>query len=265
MTDTRARYVTPSVEETAFNCPHCGAFAKQDWFRGHAEPLEPDQIPAIWTPERANSYDFGEIEEEDEKVEVKKLLDKMSAGFPFLEMNRVYVEYNLHNVYISKCFNCRDIAVWIYNSLAYPRQNEAPPANSDLPPDVLRDYREAGAILGASPRGSAALLRLCVQKICKQIGGKGLNINEDIALLVAKGLDKRVQQALDIVRVVGNNAVHPGQLDLRDDRATAEKLFSLINLIADITITQPKNVQSMFDNLPDSSKQSITRRDHPKT
>ena len=40
----------------------------------------------------------------------------------------------------------------------------------------------------------------------------------------AEGLPSTIQRALDILRVTGNNAVHPGRIDLRDDRATAELL-----------------------------------------
>jgi hypothetical protein len=29
--DNRSRYVSPSYDELAFNCPHCGALAKQHW------------------------------------------------------------------------------------------------------------------------------------------------------------------------------------------------------------------------------------------
>ncbi|OQW39268.1 MAG: hypothetical protein A4S12_02345 [Proteobacteria bacterium SG_bin5] len=123
------------------------------------------------------------------------------------------------------------------------------------------DYEEAGTLLQLSPRGAAALLRLSIQKLCKELGEKGRNIDDDIAALVKKGLDPRVQQALDVVRVIGNNAVHPGQIDLRDDRATAEKLFGLVNLIAEIMISQPKHVADMYESLPQNARDAIKRRD----
>lgn len=80
-------------------------------------------------------------------------------------------------------------------------------------------------------------------------GRKGKNINEDIANLVKSGLPLKVKQSLDIVRVIGNNAVHPGQIDLTDDVDTASKLFVLLNIIADVMITQPREVDKLFNSL----------------
>ena len=145
--------------------------------------------------------------------------------------------------------------------MAWPIQNNAPAANPDLPDDVRLDFDEAGRILQLSPRGAAALLRLAIQKLCKELGGKGKNIDDDIAALVKNGLDVRIQRSLDIVRVIGNEAVHPGQIDLRDDVATAEKLFALVNIITDAMISQPKHIEEMYAGLPDSKKAAIERRD----
>ena len=135
----------------------------------------------------------------------------------------------MHCISFSQCIHCKDIAIWIYDRLVWPQQSKAPLPNPDLPTDIQADYEEAGAILALSPRGAAALLRLGIQKLCKHLGGKGKNINDDVALLVKNGLPKQVQQALDSIRVIGNDAVHPGQLDLRDDSGTAERLFKLVN------------------------------------
>jgi hypothetical protein len=142
----------------------------------------------------------------------------------------------------------------------FPDRSEASPANPDLPPDIRRDYGEAGSILHRSPRGAAALLRLCIQKLCRHLGQNGRTIDDDIGSIVENGLDSRVQKALDIVRVIGNSPVHPGKMDISDNAQTATHLFGLVNLIAD-AISQPKHVDDLFDKLPESAKQAIAKRD----
>jgi hypothetical protein len=116
----------------------------------------------------------------------------------------------------------------------------------------------------ASPRGAAALLRLAIQKLCKELGESGPNLNDDIASLVRKGLDPRVQMALDAVRVIRNQAVHPGQIELRDDRTTAEALFDLVNLICEKMITEPRHVEAVYKKLPENARKAIEKRDTPK-
>jgi hypothetical protein len=216
------------------------------------------------TPDRVKEFTFDEVDDPAQRAELKEWFERLATGRPMLSQSRSSIDYKLHNVSVSRCFNCDDVAIWIYDRLMWPLRGEALPPNPDLPADVRDDYAEASTILANSPRGAAALLRLCVQKLCKFLGEKGKNIDDDIASLVQKGLDRRVQQALDVVRVIGNNSVHPGQIDLRDDRATAEKLFGLINLIAEIMISQPKHVAAMFDGLPENARKAIERRDAPK-
>jgi hypothetical protein len=148
--------------------------------------------------------------------------------------------------------------------MVYPDSSPAPLPNLDLPEDIKTDYEEARSIIARSPRGACALLRLCVQKLCASLGESGKDINSDIASLVKKGLNPKVQMSLDIVRVIGNEAVHPGQIDLRDQPATAAQLCSLINIIADAMITQPKTIESLYSGLPQSKLEQIEKRDKPK-
>jgi len=177
------------------------------------------------------------------------------------EGTNLYSPPQVHNVAISICYTCEKPSLWVNDRVLHPPLRFGIGPNVDLPADVLRDYDEARSIVDASPRGAAALLRLCIQKLCEHLGEPGEKINDDIASLVKKGLDARVQMALDIVRVVGNDAVHPGQIDLRDDRETATKLFGLVNLIVERMISEPKHVSAMYAGLPESKRKAIEDRD----
>ena len=209
-------YAPPRFCASAFNCPHCNAYAQQSWETFHGF------LPG--------DYSTGLFE-------------------PLLK---------------AVCTHCKKYTLWHDKKLLFPEDAGVRPPNSDLNTDIKEDYLEAKGISNKSPRGAAALLRLCIQKLCLQLGEKGKDLDTDIANLVKKGLPATVQQALDIVRVIGNNAVHPGQIDLKDDQEIAMKLFELINLIAEVMITQPKQVKSLYDSLPQTSKTAIAKRDASK-
>jgi len=164
-------------------------------------------------------------------------------------------------VRLAYCAHCNQFSVWLNGAMVHPDVANAPLANSDLPDEVKADYEESRQILARSPRGAAALLRLAVQKFCKHLGGKGTNLNEDIAELVKKGLPELLQQSLDAVRVIGNNAVHPGQIDINDNPDSAARLFELVNLVCDYMVTQPKRVKEIYAKLPPAQKDAIKARD----
>jgi Domain of unknown function (DUF4145) len=165
----------------------------------------------------------------DDEAEAKyatliKYLERAADGSLFLRP-RQYLrpDYEVANLFASYCVSCNDVALWMHSTMLYPRARYDTEPADDLPEDIKRDFNEAREILDRSPRGAAALLRLCIQKLCKHLGLPGKRIDDDIATLVKGGLDSRVQKALDIVRVIGNEAVHPGTMDLRDDQKTAAK------------------------------------------
>lgn len=160
------------------------------------------------------------------------------------------------------CSRCGNYSIWQDGKMIYPDFKVTEPPNEELDAEIKEDYEEAASILQKSPRGAAALLRLAIQKLCVQLGGKGKDLNTDIGNLVKKGLPAMVQQALDVVRVIGNEAVHPGELNLKDDVETANKLFKLINFIAEKMITEPNEVEGFFEKkVPESNKQQIEARD----
>ncbi|MDD4761186.1 MAG: DUF4145 domain-containing protein [Bacteroidaceae bacterium] len=175
----------------------------------------------------------------------------------FLEATYYYLE----DLKMSVCSHCRKFAYWYKGEMIVPDESTAPLPHEDLPENIKEDYLEARSIVNKSPRGSAAILRLCLQKLMKELGETGKNINTDIGLLVKKGLPEEVQQALDILRVIGNESVHPGELDMRDDIDTAIQLFELINFIVEDRITRKKKIFSLFSRLPENKRQEIERRD----
>jgi hypothetical protein len=168
------------------------------------------------------------------------------------------------HVDFSRCGHCESVAVWVDERMVAPEASPAPMPNSDLPDEIRNDYLEARAIVTKSPRGSAALSRLCIQKLIIHLGQPGKNLNDDIAQLVQEGLTPTIQRALDIVRVIGNNAVHPGEIDLRDDAQTATTLLELINAITDGMISQPKQVEELYSRLPEEDRNRIEARDKLK-
>ena len=163
----------------------------------------------------------------------------------------------------SLCSHCLEPTIWLGEKIIYPTKGEFPLANSDLPDDVKEIYAEAGTIAQQSPRAACALLRLAVQMLLEHLGEKG-SINTGIGNLVKNGLAPEIQQALDTLRVTGNHAVHPGVIDV-DDITNVQPLFSMINVIADALISQPKRVKEIYDSLPDKDKNAITRRDKGAT
>jgi hypothetical protein len=260
-----AKQIVPALGLDSFSCPHvnCGAIAHQTWYKTFARRHDGDSKP--WMPTANDLARFKEFPAMDS--EAIAFFERVIAREVFFEVHKqwVSVDLELTNITVSKCFSCSGIAIWRADEIIYPLNKILIEPNEGMPPDVRTDFLEANDILDKSPRGAAALLRLCIQKLLMHLGEEGKNINDEIGNLVQKGLDKRIQQALDVVRVVGNSAVHPGQIDLRDDKTTASKLFGLVNVIVESQITQAKHIAEMYENVvPETVKEQIERRDAPK-
>lgn len=219
-------YVVPEYNKNNFTCPYCGVLAGQKW----------DYTSII----RSNPYE-----------------DYFFDGKPRIQNSEDIIK----TLAVSTCISCHNEHIWFEGRMILPKVSNMPMPNAEMPEQIKQIYNEAREVFPISPKSSAALLRLALQHLCKELGEKGKNINEDIRALVKKGLPVEIQQALDIVRIVGNSAVHPGNLDLEEDITSTAHLFNIINLIVDNRIVQPKMISDFYNALPQKKLKEIEKID----
>lgn len=229
----KEQYFSPTHAAGQYHCPHCGVYAKQRWSHLAAHG---DIHSTRWSD--------GSVRDASSICGTTPTNGNLPDGWT-----------------ISACEHCNKVAVWLERQMIYPKKIIVEQPNQDLSDEIRQDYLEAANVLADSPRAAAALLRLALQKLCKQLGEKGDNINDDIAALVKKGLNPAIQKSLDALRITGNNAVHPGEINLSEESERVIKLFGLLNFIAEKMITEPKEIGAFYDDLPDAAKQAVTKRD----
>lgn len=243
----------PKFKSAKFKCPHshCSAIAQQKWFdQRSASNTVSGIVSHIYLDYRSSIADY-------EQSAIKGFINAFNN-----QLSGEYGKLMPSGFAISTCLPCKDVALWMNQELVYPASIAVAPPNDDLDDDIKELYLEASHIYSQSAKGATALLRLALQLLLKQIGKDGKNINKDIKELVADGLSPKIQHALDLLRVVGNNAVHPGQIDLNDNKDIALKLFHLLNFIAEELISKPKELESLYnDIIPDETKVHISERD----
>lgn len=161
----------------------------------------------------------------------------------------------------SYCTHCDERCYWYEHRMIVPSEAPVPPPHIDMPESCLGEYNEARDIVARSPRAAAALLRLSLQILMAELGEKGKNINDDIGSLVKKGLPIEVQQALDYCRVIGNNGVHPGEIELTDNPEISNSLFEMLNFIVEDRISRPKKVAALYNILPEGALAAVKKRD----
>jgi len=215
-------YITPEISKSSFHCPICGTFSHMKWFQ-----------------------------------------------FSRYQSPRPYSE--------AECSHCGESSLWRIEETAenehgyfvpskgimlYPDSGVAPLPEPDMPDDVKTDYEEAARISSKSPRGAAALLRLGLQKLCINLGKDGQNINTDIRSLAKDNvLPPMVIKVADTVRIAGNNAVHPGEMSEEDFDHVSSKLFDLLNFIVKKAISEPKELEALYQKLPQKPRISAEEQD----
>lgn len=170
--------------------------------------------------------------------------------------------------YVANCAHCKASNLWLFNAsvknglMIFPDKSSVSLPDQDMPEDVLQDYNEAAQIFHRSPRGAAALLRLGLQKLCKNLGQPGKNIDQDIRKLAETNvLPPMVIKVADTVRITGNNAVHPGEMSDEDFDQVAAKLFELLNFIVRKGISEPRELEALYNMTPEGPRKAAEDKD----
>ena len=236
---------------TSFQCPNCGVVSQQTWFGlDTVSRTVLGLVEHLYFDSRKKMSDY-------QQESIIMFLEILKDRIPRVLPHSIPASFS-----IATCQACRQISLWIDGELVHPKLFTIESPNKDLNQDIQDLYNEAATISALSPKGAAALLRLALQKLMLQLGKKGKKINDDIKELVNEGLSPKIQQSLDLLRVVGNNAVHPGEISFDDDSEVAQKMFRVLNIVAEELITQPREIDRLYNEvIPAETRDYIQTRD----
>lgn len=161
-----------------------------------------------------------------------------------------------------RCQKCGFISYWLDGKLIFPLNSNVELPLEEMPDEIKSLYNEARDVLPLSPKSSCALLRLALQILCNDINGsdRKTKLSVTIPELLKKGLPLKISQMMDIIRVVGNDAVHPGEIKVDDNEQIAYSLFKIVNIIVEKLIVEPKEIDELYNCLPQNKKEEIEKR-----
>ncbi|ROQ40961.1 uncharacterized protein DUF4145 [Frondihabitans sp. PhB188] len=254
----------PARNKPRFDCPHCGAYASQTWFKLYRD---------------VGSEDYGHPEFEL-VTDGKEIGLQLAAGpgtpIPFpssAEMASAAAEAWLNKSrhpgewMQSLCTSCEDYATWRSEDLIYPGTSITPPPSEDMPEDVAALYEEARAVVSVSRRAGAALARATMEALIKRIdpdAPKPMNLDNRIARIIPT-VSSSLGQMLTVIRHVGNKTLH---VEENPDAATrlvldetqteiVDLIFQSINDLVDERITRPLAAASVLRLVPESVRSRV--------
>lgn len=103
---------------------------------------------------------------------------------------------------------------------------------------------------------------MALERLTGHLGYTEVPIDKTIGSLVAEGhLAPDLQQAMDVLRVTGNEAAHLGEVRLDEEAGGVTALFELVNVLVERLVSIPARISKIYDALPASKLEAIARRD----
>ena len=241
-----SKYVQPSLERRSFTCPRCGVVCPQDLNKIKLSN-QTGYLSAVKTPNEIY------VDEENSAIAVLQ-----EENIPIDE------KWGWH-LFITVCSECKKYAIWENKKMIFPIITDMPELAADMPEDVKRIYNEAALVFKHSPRSAAALVRLAIETLIPQLPDYQITKKQLVGMigeLVAQGIPKHIQQALDGIRLYGNQGIHTAEIISEDDGEVSVFLFALINRIVRELITDKKEIDAFYNSFPASKLEVITQRDN---
>ncbi|MEX3711224.1 DUF4145 domain-containing protein [Cytobacillus horneckiae] len=234
-----SKYIAPTYFSEAFNCPRCDVLAPQKWYvvtRGVEGELM--------------------IESAEERA-------LTGRAIAFLG-NKQHKHREAWELDLTICDYCSKYTIWENRKVIFPYKIfDLPDAHVDMPEDVKQIYTEARLIYKHSPRASAALLRLAIETLIPQLNDYSIKkdtLNKMISELVKKDIPEHIQQGFDLIRVYGNEGIHPGQIVIEETQDMVIYLFNLTNDIVEELIARKQKINEAYSSLPKGKLEEIIRR-----
>jgi hypothetical protein len=137
--------------------------------------------------------------------------------------------------------------------------NQIPPPHPKLPKAAVHLYNEAREVAAASPRSAAALLRVALEALLQELHPSPKRLVERIDELHDLGLPTPQTQAMDVLRLIGNEAAHAGTIHDADKPETVRELFRYLNFLAESSETV-RRITTSYHALPEQKRADAERR-----
>ena len=135
--------------------------------------------------------------------------------------------------------------------MIYPQTGGARPPHEDMPPQIRKLYEEARGVLPASPRASAALLRVALEGLLEEVGYRQGRLADRLKKAHEDGkLSASTYKLAETLRYAGNAAAHyePWKIDPsqgEEDREMVRNLFAFVNEVTEELIAKPRRLEEM--------------------
>lgn len=215
----------PRLKAPSFVCPHCEAFAQQEW----PDVLMRHRVGQGTTVRQDHGLEASRCAV-CERYAIWRTSTGVSEDGPFINLQ-----------------------------LLYPSGLAGPPAPEDLHPDLLSLYEEARSVASLSPRSASALVRLTLEGLLNHLYPDAGNLNEMIGAAAKAGLPDDVVRAMDVLRFNGNASVH--ELHREDTTETVAALFKILHVVVERLVTQPRQIAELHAALPEGVRKQIEKRD----